>query len=105
MQVIRALFNYDAFGLMDQNWIAIGPRSRREDAMIDPGRVESREDFVAFMEALRRDFGGSGDGWSNVTIPDLLEAIAAWAESADYAASPEGWRVAAVVLWIGRIYD
>jgi hypothetical protein len=53
MYVIRTLFNYDAFGLMDQSWIAIGPRSRREDALIDPGRVESREDFVAFMEALR----------------------------------------------------
>lgn len=73
--------------------------------MIDPGEVRSREEFVAFVEALKSDFGASGESWSNLTIPDFLEAIATWAEDSDYAPPSEGWRAAAIVLWVGRIYE
>lgn len=73
--------------------------------MIDPADVKSRDDFIGFVRALRDDFESGGDEWSSLTIPDFLEVISAWAEDSEFAASSEAWRTAAIVLWIGRIYE
>lgn len=72
---------------------------------LDPDLVQSRHDFVAFVKALQRDFETNNADWSNVTLPDFLESIAAWAEDAEHASSPEAWKAAAIVLLIGRIYE
>jgi hypothetical protein len=47
--------------------------------------LRDRDDFVAFLRDLHRDFQRRGQEWENPTLDRFLEAMAAWVESS------EGW--------------
>jgi hypothetical protein len=40
--------------------------------------INSREDLVEFIEALRHDLTESREDWENPTLDSFLEAMAAW---------------------------
>lgn len=40
--------------------------------------VASREEFVAFIDALRADLTAHADQWTNRSLDDFLEALAVW---------------------------
>jgi len=42
--------------------------------------IQSREDFVAFIRGLSKDFRDNNSTWENNTIGSYLDALAAWAE-------------------------
>ncbi|NBN79331.1 hypothetical protein GWI72_13725 [Microvirga tunisiensis] len=45
--------------------------------------VETRDDFIEFIGALRRDLKSSPDDWQNTTLDGFLEALAAWVQDMD----------------------
>ena len=40
--------------------------------------VNSREDFIRFIDALMNDLKTNPDQWENKTLPDYLSAIQSW---------------------------
>lgn len=45
--------------------------------------VASRDDFVAFVDALRHDLTAHPEEWQNSTLNDFLESLAAWLQDMD----------------------
>ena len=45
--------------------------------------IESRDDFVTFIEALRYDVVAYPEEWQNQTLEDFLEALSAWVKDMD----------------------
>ena len=45
--------------------------------------VGSRDDFVAFVDALRHDLAAHPEEWQNRTLDDFLEALSAWVQDMD----------------------
>jgi hypothetical protein len=76
-------------------------------------RVQSRQDLVEFIEALRRDLEKNGDAWENATLDRYLEALAAWTAEMDGYFRNQGrgapteptWQLAAAMLGAARIYE
>jgi hypothetical protein len=44
--------------------------------------IHSREDLVAFIRDLHRDYLQRGEDWENSTLDRFLEALASWTEDA-----------------------
>jgi hypothetical protein len=78
-----------------------------------PESVNSKSDFVQFVEGLRADPGKNPDEWENPTLDSFLEAMAAWVTASDDSYRNTGrpvpdnvsWRVFAEVLAAARIYE
>ena len=78
-----------------------------------PESVNSKRDFVQFVEELHADLAESPDEWENPTLDRFLEAIAAWASASDNyyrnTARPvpdnASWRFFAEVLAAARSYE
>ncbi|MCC6413377.1 MAG: hypothetical protein IT270_17075 [Saprospiraceae bacterium] len=43
-------------------------------------RVPDRQAFIQFLDLLTTDFSINPESWGNKTVPDFLEALAAYAE-------------------------
>jgi len=43
-------------------------------------RVSNRQEFVKFIDLLRKDFLANPESWENKTLPDFLEALSAYAD-------------------------
>lgn len=62
--------------------------------------VTSRDDFAAFVDALRNDLNMHPDDWENPTLDRFLEALCAWVrDSGGYyqgnnlpAREPPSWK-------------
>ena len=76
-------------------------------------RVQSRQDLIAFIAALRRDLERNEPEWENPTLDRYLEALAAWTEDMDgyfrnrgeeVPAEPS-WRLIADMLYAAHIYE
>jgi len=78
-----------------------------------PESVNSKSDFVQFVEGLRADLAKNPDEWENPTLDRFLDAIAAWTATSDNyyrnTARPVpdnvSWRFFAEVLAAARIYE
>ena len=73
-------------------------------------QVNTRQDFVEFVQSLRQDFAQHTNEWQNHDIDAYLDALAAWAE--DYyqlsdVQEPENadWRFISLLLYTGKIYE
>jgi len=74
-------------------------------------KVENADDLVSFIKALEEDFQHDKDKWENWTVPDYLDAMAAWIR--DWSSSPENdidWNKAdlktiARILYMGKYYE
>ncbi len=75
--------------------------------------VESREDFVLFVQALSSDLAENPHNWENPTLPRYLDAMASWVPSLDRFYENGGepvpeqptWNLLAQVLYAARIYE
>jgi hypothetical protein len=75
--------------------------------------IQTRQDFIAFLEALEADFLANRDGWTNANLSSFLEAMTAWSQdmegfydnTGEELAKLSPWRVLADVLMAARIYE
>jgi len=75
--------------------------------------VRTREDLVAFVEALAADYGNNQATWTNTDLASFLAAMSAWSEdmegfyenSGEDLASLSPWRVLADILMAARVYE
>jgi hypothetical protein len=76
-------------------------------------RVESRQDLVAFVEALRRELELNGARWENPTLERYLEALGSWTEDMTGYFQNRGepipdeptWGLVAQMLYAGHLYE
>ncbi|MGJ4934356.1 DUF7660 family protein [Bradyrhizobium sp. HKCCYLRH3083] len=75
--------------------------------------INSREDLVRFIEALRNDLAENREDWENPTLDSFLEAMAAWVHSMNgyyknlqlpVPDSPS-WKTVAEILIAAKIYE
>ena len=75
--------------------------------------IRSREDFVAFVKALRKDLHDNPATWENANLERFLEALAAWVEDMDGYYANRGkpvpqqpdWKAAAEMLMAAKMYE
>jgi hypothetical protein len=75
--------------------------------------VRTREELVAFVEALAADYGTNRSTWTNTDLASFLAAMSAWSEdmegfyenSGEDLASLPPWRVLADILMAARVYE
>jgi hypothetical protein len=78
-----------------------------------PASVNSKSDFVRFVQGLRADFAANPGQWENPTLDDFLEAMAAWVAVYEHAYRNTGrpvpenvnWRFIAELLAAARSYE
>lgn len=76
-------------------------------------KIESREDFIKFVEALLQDLKNNKIDWENNTLESYLDAIARWAEDMDgfyknqKLPFPENvnWKVFGQILIAAKMYE
>lgn len=75
--------------------------------------VESRDDFIAFIKALRNDLVSNPEEWENLTLSDFLESLSAWVQDMDgyYQNNSRpvpksfGWKNLAEMLLAAKYYE
>lgn len=75
--------------------------------------VESKDDFISFVEMLISDFKQNKDEWENQTVEDYLEGLKSWVEDMEgyYKNTkqpvPENinWNFFVNILYSGKIYE
>lgn len=75
--------------------------------------VRTREDLVAFIEALDADYAGNGSTWTNTDLASFLGGMSGWSQDmkgfyenrGEDLASLSPWRVLADILVAARIYE
>lgn len=75
--------------------------------------IHSREDFVAFIRALRRDLRDRPASWENADLGSYLEALGAWVEDMDGYYIKKGevvpeqtqWKYVAGMLLAAKVYE
>lgn len=74
--------------------------------------IESREDFVRFVEALRTDLLEDPASWENENLSDFLEALASWVQDMDgYYRNQDkplpnpDWKAIADMLMGAKVYE
>jgi hypothetical protein len=76
-------------------------------------KVQTREDFIAFVRALLADHRQNADAWENRFLETYLEALAGWTEDMEgyhrnrNEATPAqpSWRNLAEMLLAARTYE
>lgn len=76
-------------------------------------QVQSREDFVAFLGALRADLQKNPEQWQNRDLPAFLEAMSAWMEDMEGYYRNRGepvpdqprWQTLGQILLAARVYQ
>jgi hypothetical protein len=84
-------------------------------------RVNSKETFLEFIQALRKDwdasqaweklhpsstYGPSARGWENPDLGMFLESMYAWTQDSDeYVPSEASWRTFAEILLAAKSYE
>ncbi len=84
-----------------------------KDINLDIETIETKQDFIKFLEILLEDFTHNGKTWTNDNLQSYLEAVASWTEDMDgYYQNvkmefPENvnWKVFAHILRAARIYE
>ena len=75
--------------------------------------IESKTDFVSFVEFLAEDFKKNPDAWENKKLSDYLEALARWTEDMEgyyknnniAVPSDINWKVFAEILTAAKMYE
>ena len=75
--------------------------------------INSKDDFIGFVEFLSEDLKNNPEEWENKTLSDYLEAIASWTEDMEgyYINNnlpiPENinWKVFANILIAAKMYE
>jgi hypothetical protein len=89
-----------------------------EDLFDMADRVDSKQSFLEFVNALEADYRDmaakerehptqsepAANGWFNTSIGDFLESMRAWATDADLPEQPS-WKAFARLLHEGKLYE
>ncbi len=67
-----------------------------------PNAIQSRTDFIEFVQGLRRDLVTNRAQWESPDLDSFLEAMAGYAEDVDKEPS---WGFFATLLWAGSRYE
>lgn len=75
--------------------------------------IRSREDFVAFVRALSKDFKDNPQSWENDNLYRFLEALGAWVEDMDGYYRNQGkpapqqldWKTFGDMLMAAKVYE
>jgi len=75
--------------------------------------INSKQDFVEFVELLASNFKNNSEEWANKTLLDYLESISSWTEDMEgyYQNNnipiPENvnWKVFANILIAAKMYE
>jgi len=76
-------------------------------------QIESREQFIAFVERLAKESESQSVSWENATLPAFLSAMAVWTADMDGYFRNSGqpvpdvptWRLFAQILAAARVYE
>lgn len=79
----------------------------------DINKIQSRDDFLRFMEIIRMDLQKNEINWVNDELPNYLEAIQSWIKDMDgfyenmNQEKPEfiDWSFLATVLIAAKFYE
>lgn len=75
--------------------------------------IESKEDFISFVEMLSSDFTQNKNEWNNQTVEEYLAGLVSWVEDMDGyyqnvnkpISEKINWNFFANVLYSGKIYE
>ena len=75
--------------------------------------INSKEDFVNFVELLASNLKNNPEEWANKTLPEYLESISSWTEDMEGhyqnndISIPENvnWKVFANILIAAKMYE
>ena len=80
-------------------------------------QVVTREDFIAFVKALRKDLHDHAEDWESTSLDDYLEALGGYVEDMgptleeivqERESTPEpepSWRLFAKILLVASFYE
>jgi len=76
-------------------------------------QINSKEDFVNFVELLVANLNTNPGEWANKTLSEYLESVAGWTADMDGYYNNNGlpipknipWKVFANILMAGKIYE
>lgn len=75
--------------------------------------VNSKEEFMNFLNELRHDYEQRGEEWENRDINAFLEGVCSWVDDMEgYFRNmnmelPENidWKFIAILFYVGKIYE
>ena len=70
--------------------------------------VDSKDELIQFIKALRHDLLVNPDEWENQTLDGFLEAMESWMEDTidrGYLPDQAEWKSLAAILYMGKIYE
>lgn len=68
--------------------------------------IETREQFLLFIEMLQHDFSQTGATWENPTVLSYLEAMGSWTEDmGNRLGEAATWKLLASILYAGTMYE
>ncbi|SFA99522.1 MULTISPECIES: hypothetical protein [unclassified Bacillus (in: firmicutes)] len=67
--------------------------------------IENREEFISFIDELKKDLFANKTEWENLTLEDYLEAIKGWMEDTNSLPSNPNWSTFAEILMSGKFYE
>jgi hypothetical protein len=75
--------------------------------------IKSREDFIAFVRTLSKDFRENPQSWENDNLERFLEALGSWVEDMDGYYRNQGkpvpqqldWNTLADMLMAAKMYE
>jgi hypothetical protein len=76
----------------------------RAAAALDPERVESLGDFLAYARAMHVQLRAGAPGWENTSLEAFLDRLIAWAEDYPVSSVPS-WRAMAQLIRAGAFYE
>lgn len=73
--------------------------------------IDTKEDFILFIELLQKDFTINNKDWKNKNINEYLSSLVSWVE--DFSNCPQNdvdwskveWKVIARIFYMGKIYE
>ncbi len=79
----------------------------------DHASIHSREDFVVFVRALRKDLHDNPASWENPNLERFLEALGAWVEDTYNLYLKQGkpipqhldWKAVGDMLMAAKMYE
>lgn len=70
--------------------------------------VDSKNELIEFIKALRHDLQVNPDEWENLSLAIFLEAMESWMEDTidmGYLPDQPTWKSLAAILCMGKIYE
>jgi hypothetical protein len=65
--------------------------------------IRTRQDFVLFVDGLRRDLRENPESWENPDLDRFLEALGAWVN--DSAPEEADWKLIGAILMAAKTYE